>query len=699
MVFQAIRSVLDQWHPPRDRVLWAPVLLGAGVAAYFALPVEPVRWLGATVLVQVTALWLVVRRKWPALSFVNVAIVLIVLGFTLAQGRTMLSAAPMLDRDSGVTRVEGRVEEITVSDSDSATAKRRVTLGDLKIEDMPEDLTPRTIRLSTRHMPPDLRPGERISVLAKLMPPSGPVAPDGFDYRRYAFFEGIGAVGFTLGKPDRLSPPDGGGDVWFNALRQTISKHLNTRMDHPESAVAAALLAGERSDIPDSINQDLIDAGLYHMLSISGLHVAIVCGVVFFTLRFLMALWPFLALHAPIKKIAALAALGGGIFYTLLAGAPVPTQRSMITTGIVLLAVMLDRAALSLRTLAIGALAVLVLTPESLVGASFQMSFAAVLSMVAFHESWGRKWMIEHRKNGVLSKIAGYFLGIAFTTVLVGLATLPVVLHHFGRLQLFGIVANAAAIPLMSFIVMPAGMAAMLLMPVGLDGPFLKVMEWGLRLTLRVAHDVAALPHAALALPSLPLGAYLAAVAGFLLFALWRGSFRWVGLPVMICAVAIGFMIPRPLVLIEAEGRAAGVGAAGQVAYITRKPTAYIRKNWLALWGGHEADNARALKTGALTLGDTRLSCDDLACRVETGQGGRLSILRDVNALFEECAWATLIIATDRAVSGKSCKRAQVITPAELYRAGGLAVYQQSGGAWKARPFTPEGRRPWSVAD
>ncbi len=688
-----MKTIAEQWQAPRDRVLWAPVSLGTGIAAYFALPSEPAFSASAGALAGAAGLLIAARVRFPHLVYVAFTLFLMALGFLLAQGRTMSVGGPMLDRQVNFARVEGRVQDISVADDDSGKGRRKVILDQLLIEKMTPEQTPKEVRLSSYHIPGDVRPGERIAVLARLMPPTGPVAPGGFDYRRQAFFEGIGANGFTMGKFEHLGGVPTGG-VWFNTLRQWISERISAQMPHPQSAVATALLAGERSSIPDDVNNDLRDSGLYHLLSISGLHVAIVCGVVFFVVRFGFALIPFIALRLPIKKMAAVAALGAGLFYCLLAGMPVPAQRSILMTGLVLVAVMLDRTALSLRTIALAAFFVLTLRPEALVGASFQLSFAAVLAMVAFYESAGRRLVVQGRDTGWFTRIALYFAGIFITTILVSFATLPPVLHHFGRLQIFGVIANAAAIPLTSFIVMPAGMAALLAMPLGFEGPFLTLVDWGVEATLWVAHEVAAMPHAAMMLPSISLGWYLAGCMGYLWLCLWQGAWRWAGVPVMVAATVLGMFSARPVLMIDAEGKGIAVHGGGQTAYIGKAPTKYTRENWASLWGGTEVAG-KPLKTGMWQSGDVAISCDDWACRV-TQKGRSLSILRDPAAMRDECMWASTVVALNRAVTRRNCG-ADLYLFWDVRDGGGLAVYAD-GDTWRVTGMVPsDAQRPWTL--
>lgn len=682
---QAIVAIQNQWHPARDRVLWAPVFLGAGIALYFALAQEPSFGASAGGLASAALILILSLKRFPNGAYLAFALFLAALGFMLAHGRGLTVAAPMLDRVINITRVEGRVLDVSVADDEvGKKGRRRVTMGDLQIERLMPQQMPARVRLSSYHIPEDTVPGDRIAVLTRLMPPSGPVAPGGFDYRRQAFFEQIGAVGFTLGGFTLIAPAQEHKDVWFNTLRQIISKRINASLPHPESAVAMALLAGERANIPDAVNQDLIDSGLYHLLSISGLHVAIVCGVTFFILRFLMALSPYLALHWPIKKIAAIAATAIGVFYMLLAGAPIPAQRAMLMTGLVLLAVMLDRSALSIRTIALAAFAVLFVAPESLVGASFQLSFAAVLAMIAFHEERGRKVVIETRGASFTVKTALYVWGIVLTTLLVGVATMPIVLHHFGRIQLYGILANAAAIPLTSFIVMPAGMAALLVMPLGWEAPFLKIVGWGVTATLDIAAWVAHLPHAAWAIPSLPFWPFLLSAFGFLLVALWRGSFRWMGMPLVAAAMIWGYLIPRPVAMVDIDARSLGVSHDSQVAYVFKTPPEFVRKQWMSLWGGTEHNNGKPVKQV-----EGFMLCDDFACRI----GENLSVLKNRAALHEECAWAKIIIAIDKAVDPHTPCAAKIVSSWDVKHGGGYAVYPDGF----ARPMTLDNQnRPWS---
>src|SRR5262245_22053872 len=372
----------------RERwLLWLPVGLGAGIATYFALPLEPPPWLGATGLLLATVLLAWSAWRLPAHAFHSGApgllgLVVFLLGFTVATWRTHLVEAPVLDRRAAYEL------EATVLLVEDKIRGQRLLLGELNIDDLEANATPARIRVSTRSAEPALEPGDRIRLRALLMAPSPPVEPGGFDYARQACFESLGAVGYGLAAPELLSRADHRGwSLGLAALRQTIAHEITLAVPGTAGAIGVALLAGLRGALPDQIWDQWAVAGIAHLLSISGLHLALVAGTLFFVVRIGLALAPPLALRLPTKKLAAVVALLGAFGYLLLSGAPVPTLRAFAMTAIGLVAIMADRNPFSMRLILWAAMVVLLLQPESLLGASFQMSFGAVVALIAVYET------------------------------------------------------------------------------------------------------------------------------------------------------------------------------------------------------------------------------------------------------------------------------------------------------------------------
>ena len=409
----AIAAERDRW------VLWLPVAFGLGVAGYFSLPGEPQPWSIAVSAAMLAAAFVFRRQPYgPAL----IGLAALAAGFSLAQIRTLAVAAPVLERRMGPVKVTGAIEAASLD----KRGARRVTIYEPRISGLEPEMTPRRIRISVRTADPALEPGRILSVRAILQPPLPPVVPGGFDFARRAWFQQLGAVGFAVSRPaisPARDPP--GLHARINRLRQRIVQRIAAALPGEEGTVAAALTTGERGAIPERVLVAMRDAGLAHLLAISGLHFSLVAALLFGGLRAVLAAVSSVALRYPIKKWAAAGALAGAFVYLLISGASIPTQRAFLMLSVVLLAVMLDRAAISMRLVAVAAAAVLLIAPESLLGASFQMSFAAVVALVAFYEAVSERLAGLRADAGLARRVALYALGVGLTTVIAGLATAP----------------------------------------------------------------------------------------------------------------------------------------------------------------------------------------------------------------------------------------------------------------------------------
>lgn len=696
---RAIARITDKWEPTRDRVLWVPVFMGLGVVFYFNLLAEPLLWHGVMALSLGVMLWVCVWRFFPKWAYAAFCLMLITVGFLSAQLRTYSVQAPQINELLVPVGVRGVIANLSAGDDEGGAGRRRVVLQDVVVDGLNSADTPRRIRLLSYHIPRDARPGDRVFLLARLTPLSGAQAPGGFDFRRQMFFEGVGAMGFTLGGYELLSrAPPSGLVGFFDELRAKAALRIAQLVPAPAASVTSALLVGERAGIPAIVNTHMRGAGLAHLLAISGMHLGVVCGAVFFFVRFLLALFPAFALRVPIKSVAALCAFGAGIFYMMLAGMPVPTVRAMIMTGLVLFAVMVGRTALSMRTIAFAAIVVLLIKPESLMGPSFQMSFAAVLAMIAFYEGAGRDFFVKLKEHHWLFRGGVYFAAIGASTFLAGFATLPAGLHHFGQMQMLGMMGNAVAIPLTTMVVMPSGVMALVLMPFGLEAPFIKLAGLGVSGILQVAQHVSQMPYAILRLPNVPGAYYAVSAVGFLVVCLWHGWQRFWGLPIMWGALILGVLSGRAAGLVDMEGRAFAFKDGGEIVYVLKRPTPFVRRNWVGYFGGHEYQDGKLFVDNgahdASALGKLGVSCDDFACRV-VAKGANLSVVKQGAVMNEECQWASFVIyAAPGHVPDNVCK-ANVMTLDDITQGGGMALFA-SNGVWWAEPFVKANyRRPW----
>ena len=670
---------------------WVPVAFGTGIAFYFAADHEPVLSVAAVVAIVLCAVAVLLRRT----KFFPIAVMIaaVAAGFAVATWKTARIAHGVLARPMFSVALTGFVETRDIRERTDRFVLRVVTMesarGATKLE---------RVRLSVKKgTAPAV--GSFVELKARLLPPLTPVRPGSYDFSRDMFFAGIGASGFVMGAIKAKEPAEGGGwrlrySAVMQSLRDAIDARIATTLEGDKRAIATALLTGRRDAISSPVNDAMFISGLGHVLSISGYHMAVVAGVVFFAVRTLLALFPVLTVGYAIKKWSAAAALVAAAFYLLLSGAEVATQRSFFMTAVVLIAVMVDRRAITFRTLAVAALIVLSVAPEALVHPSFQMSFAATLGLVALVQI-GMPRLFATAEHGATARVAlwgGRELAMLLLASLVaGLATLPYAAFHFHRVTPFGVLANLAAMPVVSAVVMPAGLLGLVAMPFGFDRLFWAIMGLGIDWMIFVTQWVAAIPGAVGRVPAFGIGPLIAASAGIILFGLLRTPLRWAGAVLVLVAALWAARSPQPDILISADGRHIGVrGGDGKLHVmhaVKGSRDSFLLKEWLAA----DAD-ARTAADASLTSG---VSCDDLGCVMQEAGGGLIAQAFRPEALSDDCERAVLIVTIRQ--SPASCA-ASVIDADRLRRQGAMALRRDRDG-FVVEAVKPRGiDRPWSPA-
>lgn len=670
--------------------LWIPAGIGAGVALYFALTAEPPPWLGGAVFAAaVAAAWLGRRRL--AVLALACALMSVAAGFAAAQLRTHWVAAPLLMREAGPAPVTGRVVAV-----ERLADGARVVLTGLSVPRLAARATPERvrIRLIARHGLPPV--GAVIRITAVLHPPQGPGEPGAFDFQRHAFFAGLGAVGYALSAPEVVTPPsphlwDRAG-VALEALREHIADRVAASVDGAgEAAVTTALLNGEQTGIPEPLMQAMRGSGLAHLLSISGLHIALVAGIIMVAVRVLLALVPFVALRLPVKEMAAFAGLLAAVAYTGVVGAPVPTLRSVLMTGLVLAAVVVGRDPLSMRLVAFAGVAVTLMAPDSLLGASFQMSFAAVVALIAVYEKVSSPIARLRADLGWLGRGALGLAGIALTSVVATIATLPFGLYHFQTISLYGVLSNMIAIPVTSVWVMPCSLIAYALMPLGWEGPALTAMGWGVWVVNRTAETVAALPGATLTAPAMPAWGLAVVVTGGLWAAVWQRPWRYAGLAVAAVGLASPFLTTRPDVLIAAEGTVMAVRGADGRLMISGRSDRRVVEDWTARDGDRTPGRPLWPRTGRSA--DGRLTCDAMGCLYRL-HGQVVALSRADTGLEEDCRTASAVVTR---TGVRRCAAPVVIDSWALHRRGAHTLTITPHGIRVDSVGAGRGRRPWTI--
>ncbi|MCW5770910.1 MAG: ComEC/Rec2 family competence protein [Rhodospirillaceae bacterium] len=680
----AINAVVAALGTERDRwVLWVPVALGLGIGLYFELAVEPGLWSASALAFAALLLTFAVRRHGGALA-ASVALLAGSGGLLAAKLHADWAKAPVLAERLGPVTVRGRIVEAEPTHKGLRVVLRLASAGRLTPERLPH-----YARLTLRGTDGGLTAGDEIEVRAILLPPPPPAAPGAYDFQRYAYFQQIGAVGYALAEPDvtkRATDSRFSAAEWLERLRQHITERIIAVLPSPTGALAAAQITGHRNTIPPEVMTAMQDSGLAHLLAISGMNIGIVAGIVFFAVRALLALVPWLALRISTKKWAAVAALIVALAYVLISGASVPTQRAYLMLGVVMVGVLLDREALSMRLVAWAAVAILLAAPDGLLGPSFQMSFAAVVALIACYERWAQRRPALEPAGWARRWLRGIAL-LALTSLVAGLATAPFGMYSFNRVTAYGLVANMIAVPATDLWVMPWALISMLAMPFGLDAWPLAAMGWGVDLVHGVARQVAAWPGAVVPTAVLPGWGLLVFALGGLWLAIWQRRWRWAGVPVMTASLLSMLLVRPPDLLIAGEGKTMAL-RAGDGGYYLSTPNArgFIADTWFKRDG---SAGFRAWPRRGATA-DGRLRCDPLGCIYSLGKH-RIAVLRESEALVEDCA-ATLVVAP--ALTRTGC-RGLVIDRRRLMSRGAHAVWF---GAEKLRVLddrSERGERPW----
>jgi competence protein ComEC len=671
----------------RDRwFLWLPVAMGVGIGLYFELSREPPLW-PAVALAAILAAFAGLARKRDGLCALLVGASAVAAGFALAKAHTERVAAPMLREATGPIWIEGRV-----LDAEPTHRGLRIVVAPTRLDRVAEAARPARVRLTLNRGDGGVEPGDRLRVRAMLFPPAPPSVPGAYDFQRHAFFQRIGAVGYALGAPERLArPPEGGFVVWLDRQRKHVTERIVAALPEPYGALAAAQITGHRGTIPPEAMQAMQDSGLAHLLAISGMNIGIVAGLIFFALRLGFAAVPALALRFPVKKWAAIGAMAGALVYVALSGASVPTQRAWLMLAAVMLAVLVDREALTMRLVAWAAIVVLAVSPDALLGASFEMSFAAVIALVACYERYAVSADRPEAPRGFFRRVGRVFLLLALTSLIASAATAPFAVYSFNRVPLYGIAANMIAVPITDLWIMPTGLVAMLLMPFGLEAWPLAAMGWGVAAVLAVAETVAGWPGAVQPTGTLPGWGLLIFALGGLWLAIWTRAWRWAGVPVMALGLASLWMTTPPDVFVSSDGQLVAVrGDAGTLLVSSERARRFDRETWQRRDGG--ADIALFPARGEAAGG--RLACDASGC-VYAVNGRAVALPRRAEALIEDCAADAVIPSLAGAVRCPAGSRATVIDRARLGRDGSHALWLKAGGLRMVSDRDVRGARPW----
>ncbi|OYX63454.1 MAG: metal-binding protein [Novosphingobium sp. 32-60-15] len=566
---------------PFERGLWLVVAFAAGIVAWVTLP-SPAHWIA--LLFGMSGLALMAAIFLDEANFGHVRLAVIGLAAMGCAGLTTIWAKSELVGQPGISRplvvwVQGRLVERR---EEPAKARARLLIR-VPFEGFAGPVLVR-VNLPTDKDNPAARQGAIVRLRARLMPPAPPLLPGAYDFARTAWFNGIAATGSALSNVEVLRESDRG--TTLRGLQSSLARHIRSMLAGSPGNIAAALASGDRGAIAMADEDAMRDAGLTHLLSISGLHVSALVGFVYWIVARALAFVPWIALRVRVPIAGALAGALAGIAYTLLTGAEVPTVRSCLGALLVLAALALGRDPLSLRLVAVGGLLVMLFWPEAVVGPSFQMSFSAVIAIIAFHSAAPVRGFLSSAHYGPVVRFARGIVMLLATGIVIELALMPIGLFHFHRAGVYGALANVIAIPLTTFAIMPLIGLALLLDLGGIGAPMWWLAGKALEFLLAIAHFVAARPGAVTMLPPVEPWSFGLFVTGMLWLALWTGRIRlWGAIPAAI-AVTVMIFAPTPDILVTGDGHHVGITGQGEDLLVLRDGRGdYMRDSLLELAG------------------------------------------------------------------------------------------------------------------
>jgi competence protein ComEC len=681
--------VLAAWiEAEQGRFLpWLAVFMAAGTVLFFAAPAEPPAWIGPAF--AGLALPLLVLGWGRQMARATMACLLaLAVGFAAASLRTH-AMPPMPDLPRGAVAVAGTVLAV-----EPLPVGRRVILGQLTLDGGAVLARGLRLRLRDTDLQP-LSPGDRLAVRALLRPPFAPAYPGAWDQRRDEYFQMLAGGGFALGAARLVAHAHRSGlaERWQH-VRESLAARIMAVVPGPPGAVAATLLTGISTAIPPAVRADFATAGLAHILAVAGLHIGIVMSTVFAAARFALVQWEWAALRWPIKQVAGVVALAVGAFYMAITGMHLPIIRSFVMACLVTLGLLLGRRAISMRSLGFAATILMLTQPEAVDGVSFQMSFAAVMVLVAGYEVLHslRIASFSHQA-GLLGWLRRDLLLVATTSLLAAAATAPFVAYHFGQVQIYSVLANMLAVPLATFWVLPLGLAGLLLMPLGLGCLALIPMGWGCALMVAIARIAAGLPAATLSVPPESLAGLCIASLGLIWLCLWRSAVRLLGLgPLLFGVFVMPLFVRVPDILVAPDLRTVAVREPGAVFLEQTGHDAFTLGEWRRFFAGRPVVALPA--EGKLAGG--RVACSAEGCVLPGQHSGAVLIWRAYEPPAN-CRGIGVIVAEGYLdeLQGAACAGLARVDRDSIWRGQAIAIRLDPGGPRITADRDGRGIWPW----
>lgn len=662
------------------------IAMAVGIGLYFALSFEPKLLVLCGLLLLVGVLALLVGKRNAKLGFFIGLLFCAMFGLWRAGWHTAETYTPRFPSAERYHDVSGWISAIEKSGPRLRWVVKVRSINRIKKENLPE-----FIRVTTFNK--DFRAGDQVSFRANLSAPPGPAIPAGYDPGFRAYFQKVGAYGYMVSTPET---------AYFDLtrrdkIRRTVTRirygmaeRILTKAPEETAGLQVALLTGIRTWVPETQTLALRAGGLAHILAISGLHMGLIAGG-FYTLAVLLFVritrW---SRRSDIRKPAAMIGILAATLYLVLSGASVATQRAYIMAVIVFLAIILDRQAISIRSVAVAGFITLWLHPESLVQPGFQMSFSAVTALVVVYREWDKRRVFDGPRK-LPKRIWDNFMGLTVTSLVAGTATSGFAVLHFNRIASYSLITNIVAMPIFTFWVMPMAIVVYLAMPLGLEFGPLWLMGQGLELIIYASEKIQAVPGSIKYIASGP--GWVIGVFGlaFTALCMGRARARIISVFVILTCWAMIWQHPQPDIRISESG-AVAFWQTGD------NPKLFVDRKNTDRYGRQQFIEAMGLSLVDTETFDGRLgSCDMIGC-VLRFKDKTIKIIYDPSEFREDCAGADIVIFPKRRLGSRAKRQcaAMIIDAEDLDANGAYNLYLNDQGSLRTKTARlPRPGRPW----
>ncbi|WP_353274515.1 ComEC/Rec2 family competence protein [Wolbachia endosymbiont (group B) of Hofmannophila pseudospretella] len=650
-------------------ILWFPVFQCAGILTYFSLNFEPSCAFTISIFLLLSPILILIAILYRKYAILCISLIAVLIGFTASKFRTDSVNTHILDKERYVKDIVATVKDINNKGSYEQFLLYEIKNTKFKLDN---------IRISVRTKAEEgIKIGDQVKLSAKLFPPKIAPSEYAYDFARIAYYQKISATGFATSKIVLYKKAEARKfQEYIESFRQYIYENLQQNTKKPHADIISALLIGKKDGIDQKTMNAIRDSGIAHLFAISGLHLSFVAGLFFIVFRNLFAISETLTLKYNTKKISAFFTILPTTFYLLITGMQISAQRAYIMVILVLVAIIIERKYRGLIAIAFAASVILIVEPEAILKPGFQMSFSAVLALIASYQINANKLF--------KIKIIKYFVSIMISSVIASLATVPYTIYNFNYCSISGIITNLIAIPIVTLIIIPLGIIYVLLIPLGIEWIIAPFIERPIDSILCITNAIASLQYLVIPTRTFPGSSIIIITLGLLWLCLWERNWRFFGIFFIVLGIFSSAMYRTPDILVSIDNLA--VKEDDSLLYsLTRKNRNFVVKTWAKQNGQNQILNHTKFSNS-----NKRLKCNDYDCIYNKGNNKSVLLAYKKEDIVESCNNVDLVIQLSK-FNYPACNT-KTIKYADLEAYGTHSVWLTDSGIKVSKVRS---NRPW----